>query len=78
MAAVDPEALQLSAFGGVGRILLDVAVTTGYALPQGWPVAVPGWVQGTVGATSVIGGIAALYPAIRAARLSPTEALAQP
>ncbi|NYI97318.1 ABC-type antimicrobial peptide transport system permease subunit [Streptomonospora nanhaiensis] len=29
-------------------------------------------------ATLVIGGLAGLYPAIRASRLSPTEALAAP
>jgi putative ABC transport system permease protein len=73
------EALLLSALGGVGGIVLGVAVTTSYALTQGWPIAVPGWAQATaVAATLVIGGIAGLYPAIRAARLAPTEALALP
>jgi putative ABC transport system permease protein len=33
---------------------------------------------GGLGATLVIGGLAGLYPAIRASRLSPTEALATP
>ncbi|GAA3194926.1 ABC transporter permease [Dactylosporangium siamense] len=73
------EAILLSALGGAGGVLLGVAITTGYALSQGWPVTVPGWAQGVaVGATLAIGGIAGLYPAIRAARLAPTEALALP
>jgi len=73
------EALLLSALGGAGGVLLGVAITTGYALTQGWPVTVPGWAQAAaVAATLLIGGIAGLYPAIRAARLSPTEALATP
>jgi putative ABC transport system permease protein len=33
---------------------------------------------GGVAATLLIGGIAGLYPAIRAARLAPTEALSGP
>jgi putative ABC transport system permease protein len=38
---------------------------------------VPAWATaGGVAATLVIGGVAGLYPAIRAARLAPTEALA--
>jgi putative ABC transport system permease protein len=38
---------------------------------------VPAWaVVGGVAATLVIGGCAGLYPAVRAARLAPTEALA--
>lgn len=70
------ESLLLSAFGGIGGVLLGIAVTSGYALSQGWPTVVPAWAMlGGVGATLVIGGFAGLYPAIRAARLSPTEAL---
>ena len=50
-----------------------------YASTQAWPTVVPPWaVAGGVAATLVIGGVAGLYPAIRAARLSPTEALASP
>jgi len=73
------ESLLLSALGGIGGLLLGIAVTTGYAYYQGWPTTVPAWATaGGVVATVLIGGIAGLYPAIRAARLSPTEALAAP
>ncbi|REF98522.1 putative ABC transport system permease protein [Asanoa ferruginea] len=73
------ESLLLSALGGVGGVLLGVAVTTSYAGYQSWPAVVPAWASaGGFAATVVIGGLAGLYPAIRAARLSPTEALATP
>ncbi|MEV7194393.1 ABC transporter permease [Streptomyces sp. NPDC093510] len=71
------EALLLSALGGVGGVLLGIAVTGGYSAYQGWPSVVPFWAMaGGVGATLVIGGLAGFYPAVRAARLPPTEALA--
>ncbi|MFJ8578352.1 ABC transporter permease [Micromonospora sp. NPDC093277] len=71
------ESLLLSALGGVGGVLLGVLVTAGYAAYQAWPAVVPAWATaGALAATVVIGGVAGLYPAIRAARLSPTEALA--
>ncbi|MEU0513101.1 MULTISPECIES: ABC transporter permease [unclassified Amycolatopsis] len=73
------ESLLLSALGGLGGAVLGSLVTVGYAVYQSWPVVVPLWaVAGGAAATLVIGGIAGLYPAIRASRLSPTEALATP
>ncbi|MGH2669943.1 MAG: ABC transporter permease, partial [bacterium] len=73
------ESLLLSALGGIGGALLGISVTALYAGTQDWPTVVPGWASaGAVGATVLIGGVAGLYPAIRAARLSPTEALAAP
>lgn len=70
------EALLLSALGGLGGVLLGIAVTSGYAAYQGWPSVVPVWAMaGGIGATLVIGGLAGFYPAVRAARLPPTEAL---
>ncbi len=71
------EALLLSVLGGGAGILLGSGVTAVYATLQDWPAVVPGWVMaGGITATLIIGGVAGLYPAIRAARVSPTEALA--
>jgi putative ABC transport system permease protein len=70
------ESLLLSALGGIGGVVLGTAVTTVYASSQGWPALVPVWASaGGFAATLAIGAIAGLYPAIRASRLSPTEAL---
>lgn len=70
------EALLLALLGGGSGILIGWMVTIAYARLQGWPVDIPLWVAaGGMGATLLIGGIAGLYPAIRAARLSPTETL---
>ncbi|GAA4393885.1 ABC transporter permease [Actinomadura verrucosospora] len=71
------ESLLLSALGGAGGAAVGALVTAGYAVSQGWPVVIPAWaVLGGVAATLLIGAVAGLYPAIRASRLSPTEALA--
>ena len=70
------EALLLGATGGTGRVLLGFAVTAVYANIKGWATLVPPIaVIGGIAAALLIGGIAGLYPAVRAARLSPTEAL---
>jgi putative ABC transport system permease protein len=70
------ESLLLSGAGGVAGAALGAAVTAGYALYEGWAVVVPLWALAAgVVAALLIGGIAGLYPATRAARLSPTDAL---
>ncbi|MFI1989823.1 ABC transporter permease [Actinoplanes sp. NPDC020271] len=71
------ESLLLSALGGAGGVLGGFAVTGIYAITRDWPTVVPNRViLGGLAATVVIGAVAGLYPAIRAARLAPTEALA--
>ncbi|MEW9551548.1 ABC transporter permease [Nonomuraea sp. NPDC050783] len=73
------ESLLLSALGGVAGAVLGTLATAGYALARGWPLVVPPWaVGGAVVATLVVGTLAGLYPAVRAARLPPTVALAAP
>jgi putative ABC transport system permease protein len=70
------EALFLSLLGGLAGVLLGSGVTAAFALGNGWPIAIPPVVlAGGLGATLVIGALAGLYPAMRAARIPPTEAL---
>jgi putative ABC transport system permease protein len=70
------EALLLSVLGGVAGVGLGAAGTAGYASVKGLAVVIPpqAWAGG-LGAAIAIGAIAGLLPALRAARLSPTEAL---
>lgn len=70
------EALLLSAVGGIGGVALGWAVTGVYANIKGWNTLVPPLaIGGGIIAALLIGAIAGLYPAVRAARMSPTEAL---
>jgi putative ABC transport system permease protein len=73
------ESLLLAALGGAGGVLVGIGLTSAYALYKAWPSVVPAWASvGGVVATVIIGAVAGIYPAWRAARLSPTEALAAP
>ncbi|EFL16820.1 predicted protein [Streptomyces sp. C] len=70
------ESLLLSGLGGLAGIALGAAATGVYARAGDLPWVVPPWaVTGGFAATLAIGTLAGLYPAVRAARLSPTLAL---
>jgi putative ABC transport system permease protein len=70
------EAILLSLAGGAAGIAVGVVATAAYARGHGEAVVIPpqAWAGGLAAAV-VIGAAAGLLPAIRAARLSPTQAL---
>jgi putative ABC transport system permease protein len=70
------EAILLAVFGGIAGVAVGALATAIYASAKGWAVVVPpvAW-SGGFGAALVIGAVSGLLPALRAARLSPTEAL---
>jgi putative ABC transport system permease protein len=70
------EAILLALMGGAMGVVLGTISTAIYASTKGWAIVIPplAWGGGLVSAL-VIGAVAGLLPALRAARMSPTEAL---
>jgi putative ABC transport system permease protein len=70
------ESVLLSLAGGAVGIVVGVLATIIYATAKNWTVVIPplAW-GGGVASAVIIGAIAGLLPALRAARLPPTEAL---
>ncbi|KUN18818.1 ABC transporter permease [Streptomyces antibioticus] len=71
------ESVMLSALGGGAGTVLGAAGAAGYSVAQSWPVVFPPLaLAGGVAGAVVVGMVAGVYPAVRASRLPPTEALA--
>jgi putative ABC transport system permease protein len=70
------EAILLALTGGAAGVILGAIATAVYAHIKGWAIVIPpeAWAGGLAAAIA-IGALAGLLPAIRASRLSPTEAL---
>ena len=72
------ESVMLCAVGGIFGLLLASGITTQITLIAGIPMNITAaYIILAVGVSSVIGIIAGLYPAWKAARLDPAEALAK-
>jgi len=70
------EAILLGLLGGTTGVAAGALATAIYATAKGWAIVVPtlAW-GGGIGAAILIGAAAGLLPALRAARMSPTQAL---
>ena len=70
------EAVLLGLLGGAVGVALGAASTVVYAHTKHWATVIPteAWAGG-IAASLIIGALAGLIPALRAARLSPTQAL---
>ena len=70
------EAILLSVTGGMAGVAAGAAAVAIYAHTRGWATVIPplAWAGG-LAAAILIGAAAGLLPALRAARLSPTQAL---
>jgi putative ABC transport system permease protein len=70
------EAVLLALAGGTAGVVAGALATALYASGRGWHAVIPAeaWAGG-IGAALAIGALAGLLPALRAARMSPTEAL---
>jgi putative ABC transport system permease protein len=70
------EAVLLSGLGGLAGTALGAIGVAGYATLHRWPLVIPLPILASgVLAAFAVGAAAGLYPSLRAARLTPTQAL---
>ena len=70
------ESFAITAVGGLLGILLGVAIAKGVAAYAGWNTIVTALsILVSVGVSAAVGLVFGIYPALRAARLDPIEAL---
>jgi putative ABC transport system permease protein len=70
------ESLVLASCGGVAGLVIGVTATVAMSYLRGWTTLIPAdaaWGGPAIAAT--VGVVAGLYPALRAARLAPVDAL---
>jgi putative ABC transport system permease protein len=70
------ESLVLATLGGIAGILIGAGVTVAMCFNRGWTVLIPPEaIWGGIVVSIAAGAVAGLYPALRAARMPPTDAL---
>jgi putative ABC transport system permease protein len=70
------EALLLAGLGGVAGAVLGAVATAAYVTSRDWPIVLnPALLLGSAAAAALLGAVAGAWPALRAAKMSPTTAL---
>jgi putative ABC transport system permease protein len=70
------EAVLLAFLGGVAGCLFGAALTMSFAFANQWRLDLPPWLfLAGIGASMLVGTVSGAYPALRASRLPPMEAL---
>ena len=70
------ESALLAVLGGAGGVAIGAAITVFYARSQEWVISVPATaLAGGIAAALAIGALAGIYPALRAARTDPAQAV---
>ena len=69
-------AFSLAMLGGLAGVAMGLAIARGVASYASWPTVVTTWsIALSLGVSIVVGVVSGLYPAMRAARLDPIQAL---
>jgi putative ABC transport system permease protein len=71
------ESVAVAGLGGLAGTAVGLLSTAGYVTWERWPpVIAPATVAGGLAGAVVVGALAGIHPSVRAARLTPTQALA--